>query len=291
MWLHSRQRSQSMPAFVKAAVASGSGGTGAFTVPITFTPTTASDTLIALVNLQGSTTTAALNTYLSSVTDNATGGSSTYVQPTTNFGTVSNTVVSYNSWILYCNAVKAGVTTITANFNTSAWVSNFSSILILEYSGLGVFDVIGATTAANSTTTRSSGSVSVASGDTAIGVIIDWSNAAVTAVTSPNTAFDYRDTTPATYASASAIQGITGSNIATFTVSAGTEQTITSLLAFKALTSTFGGLRLLGVGNMIAVPPIYPLLGGAAMKFGQAIRRNARLSRRQMLGGGGLREP
>jgi hypothetical protein len=223
-------------AFVKGsagATTGGAGGTGVFTVTLSFTPTSANDTLIIMPNLQASTNTSALSSYLTSVTDNAGGGSSTYTQPATNFATRLTGSLSVNSWIAYCTAVKSGVTTITANFNTATLAMNFGSLFVLEYSGLGAFGMIGAMTESHLTTACSSGSVSVTSGYTAIGVIIDWTNPDVTAVTSPTSTFDFRDTTPATYASASAVQGVTGSLAATFTKSTSTDTGMAALLAFQ----------------------------------------------------------
>jgi hypothetical protein len=66
---------------------------------------------------------------ISSVTDNGSGGSSTYASI---FNGACNTPGGYNCGLFYTCNTKASVTTVTANYS----VSDAGSIIVAEYSGM-----------------------------------------------------------------------------------------------------------------------------------------------------------
>jgi hypothetical protein len=231
-------------AFVSGANGTNSTGGAAstpFTVAVTKT-VTAGNTLIALVNITdtGSSTNYTTGS-LTSITDNAAGGSNTYVAPASNFVAYvhgGNNIVA--DWVQYVQTLTgSGSLTVTAHITPNqAWT--FASIVVVEYSGLGTFDVIGAmngqdagtySVAANVIT---SGTVSVAAGDTVIGITIDWNGAGtITAGTGFTT--DYN--VASTYMSESLTKGSTSTIGATFTPSVTTDDWATAMLAFSAAVS------------------------------------------------------
>jgi hypothetical protein len=108
--------------------------------------------------------------------------------------------------------------------------------MVLEYSGLGLFDVIGAMnyqtnppTTANAVT---SGTVAITAGDTAIGITLDWAgNGTITAGTANGWTQNY---SVAGIYMAESQTGTLGTRGATFTASVNTDRFNTALLAFKA---------------------------------------------------------
>jgi hypothetical protein len=231
-------------AFVSGANASNAGGTGTFTVSVTKS-VTAGNTLIVQVNIQNSVNNSNPPTgWLSSVTDNATGGTNTYVSPAGNFVGFSDSVspfISLGDWVLYCQTLKSTQSlTVTANFALGASSAQFASILIGEYSSLGTFDVLGAMRSqshpATTANTIASTAATVTAGDTLIGVTINWSSIGVSAGTGFTQ--DYVDATPASTAATYMFESLSGSSsgskTATFTASSTATDFATAMLAFNA---------------------------------------------------------
>src|SRR4051794_3249836 len=122
-------------AFVKASSGSttgGAGGTGVFTATLSFSPTTATDQIIVMVNARNSAGVSLVTGNLTSVTDNAGGGSSTYTLPTGGFAALTGNA-RYGGWLFYCTSVGTGVTTITANFSSGATAIDFVTFAVAEY--------------------------------------------------------------------------------------------------------------------------------------------------------------
>jgi hypothetical protein len=89
---------------------------------------------------------------LVTLTDDAAGGSSTYVTPTGGFYEGFDGMSG--NWSFYCSSVKSGVTTITANISGSPTIS-FNSLAVEQYSGLSAytFDVAKSASAGLSSAT------------------------------------------------------------------------------------------------------------------------------------------
>ena len=222
--------------FVSGANGTVGSSTGTFTVAVTKS-VTSGNSLIVLVNTENDASIAPASTWLSSITDNAAGGSNTYSPSpgTTNYFTaLASLSVRYGGWLAYCQSLKSTASlTVTAHMSIGANTDSFSSIVIAEYSGLGTFDVVGAMNGqhpSNTANAVTSGTVSVAGGDTVIGITIDWSgNGTITAGTGFTT--DYN--VASTYMSESLTQGSTATRGATFTASVTTDVFITGMLAFR----------------------------------------------------------
>ena len=224
-------------AFVSGATGTTGSHTGTFTVTVTKS-VTAGNSLIVLVNTYDNQSIVPASTWVSSISDNASGGSNTYspAAGTTNyFATTGAGGTHYAGWLAYCQSLKSTASlTVTASMNSGATLAAFTSIVIVEYSGLGTFDVVGAMNGqyqpASTANAVTSGTVSVAGGDTVIGITIDWSgNGTITAGTGFTT--DYN--VALTYMSESLTQGSTATRGATFTASVTTDVFITGMLAFR----------------------------------------------------------
>jgi hypothetical protein len=194
------------------------------------------DTILVIANCQ--TTTANVSTGLGSFSDNATGGSNTYLPA---IGTAGWYVANAGDssiafWAGYCQSAKATQSlTVSANFTSGAKTVTFDLIFVAVYRGLGTFDIVGAMASQQSPGTGAnaitSGTASVTSGDTVIGMIVDWDNTG----TAAGTGFtrDFIDGT-ATYSAESLTQGSTTTRGATATASGASGKFDIIMMAFKS---------------------------------------------------------
>lgn len=277
-------------AFVSATQATSNPNVnGAFSLPVSKN-VTAGNTLIALISVQSANLTP-LSSWLTSITDNAAGGSNTYA-PT--IGTAGYFVAAspdphQASWQSYCLTLKNTMTPLTVTGNwTSTDTVDFASIFICEYSiANATFDVVGALTVqenvATTTDLVSSGTAAVAANDTVIGITLDFSSTGFVAGT--GFTMNYTDNTPASWGCESLTQGSGATRGATFTASTSSNSFFTGMFAFKSGINCPHTLSLMGVGCSISLSGLElpMLIGGAAWKAAKAVKDNKIITRRGLL--------
>lgn len=217
-------------AFINGANNSNAGGTS---VAVTKS-VTAGNTLIVLVTVINTAAGLPAIALMTGVADNAAGGTNTYAGTGASyFATATNNSHGSASWLRYIQSIKGTESlTVTASFSSGTGMQ-FAGIAIAEYSALGNFDVVGAMNGQDSVTTAAdqitSGTVSVPTGDTVIGITVDLvGNGTITAGT--GFATDYN--VAGTYMSESLTQGSTATRGATFKASVTSDHWITGMLAF-----------------------------------------------------------
>jgi hypothetical protein len=217
---------------VGGGFSNNSGAGGVASLALTYSPT-ASNTLCVTCKVAINTGTFAVGDV--TVADNATGGSSTYVNPTAGFAGSGTTEAA---WVFYCQSLKSGATTITMTVaNHVATAVTSIDITVDEYSGVGLFDVAVANlqaSATNATDNITSGSLTTTAGsdwlwsrcwnDTGTGVISVGTGLTLGFTPSPGTAWggtEYKTC------------GAAGSYAATWTYTVTATRNITMAMAFK----------------------------------------------------------
>lgn len=180
------------------------------------------------------------------ITDNAAGGSSTFVHPT---GAYATDAASNYAWLFYCNSCKAATSfTIALNGGTQTG-AQFVLAVLAEYSGWGNFSAFGIPNFQLNPTPSAnvlvSGSASLASGAHVWGCSVDYSggtNTTLTHGTSPITfASDFSNTALNPYGIESGTAPSAASYAATFGIPAGTDTYVTGMLAFAAAPAVLMG--------------------------------------------------
>jgi hypothetical protein len=219
------------------------------------------------------------------ITDNGTGN--TYHN--TNY--VFNTVAGGNwfaGWFYGLSIQGSPTQIIWTRGAGDSQTYSFTSLVADVFSGVATSAALDGNAGQQQNSTGS-GSDAQSSGAFVPGTAGDLIWGAMVAITggtlTHGTGFTQGQTTSLTWITEYKLSGVSGSQTVTFTDSNAADQ---CLVGGFALLASLGGaclptMPLLGVGCSIAVPPIYPLIGGAAVKLGQAVRRNATISRRSFL--------